>query len=180
MRTKGTPCRQTTGRLADRQCPPAHHPPPAPRSRVRLADDPSTPSRHAQRRHARRLARLARPARAAGRAPRPPGPPAAVPGRLRQPASSPDGVPIHQLRQLLQWPRERFDTVLEALRAAQPLTSRPSRSRPATPKPSTTATRSMANAIAASAGAPEQRRPVWAQSHPQARGARLSAATSLQ
>src|SRR6266446_6382378 len=28
-----------------------------------------------------------------------------------------DGVPIHQLRQLLRWPRERFDTVLEALRA---------------------------------------------------------------
>ena len=32
---------------------------------------------------------------------------------------SPDGVPIHRLRRLLQWPRERFDTVLEALRAAQ-------------------------------------------------------------
>jgi hypothetical protein len=30
-----------------------------------------------------------------------------------------DGVPIHQLRQQLPWPRERFDTVLEALRAAQ-------------------------------------------------------------
>jgi Arc/MetJ-type ribon-helix-helix transcriptional regulator len=30
-----------------------------------------------------------------------------------------DGVPIHQLRQRLLWPRERFDTVLEALRAAQ-------------------------------------------------------------
>ena len=29
----------------------------------------------------------------------------------------PDGVPIHRLRRLLQWPRERFDTVLEALRA---------------------------------------------------------------
>ena len=28
-----------------------------------------------------------------------------------------DGVPIHQLRQLLRWPRERFDAVLEALRA---------------------------------------------------------------
>ena len=28
-----------------------------------------------------------------------------------------DGVPIHRLRQLLQWPRERFDAVLEALRA---------------------------------------------------------------
>jgi hypothetical protein len=28
-----------------------------------------------------------------------------------------DGVLIHRLRQLLQWPRERFDTVLEALRA---------------------------------------------------------------
>ncbi len=32
---------------------------------------------------------------------------------------SPDGVPIHRLRRLLQWPRERFDAVLEALRAAQ-------------------------------------------------------------
>jgi hypothetical protein len=30
----------------------------------------------------------------------------------------PDGVPIHRLRRLLQWPRERFDAVLEALRAA--------------------------------------------------------------
>jgi hypothetical protein len=30
-----------------------------------------------------------------------------------------DGVPIHQLRALLPWPREQFDTVLEALRAAQ-------------------------------------------------------------
>jgi predicted transcriptional regulator len=29
----------------------------------------------------------------------------------------PDGVPIHHLRRLLQWPRERFDAVLEALRA---------------------------------------------------------------
>lgn len=28
-----------------------------------------------------------------------------------------DGVPIHRLRQLLRWPRERFDAVLEALRA---------------------------------------------------------------
>ena len=34
-------------------------------------------------------------------------------------ASHHDGVPIHQLRQRLRWPRERFDTVLEALRAAQ-------------------------------------------------------------
>jgi len=31
----------------------------------------------------------------------------------------PDGVPIHRLRRLLQWPRERFDAVLESLRAAQ-------------------------------------------------------------
>ena len=31
----------------------------------------------------------------------------------------PDGVPIHRLRRLLRWPRERFDAVLEALRAAQ-------------------------------------------------------------
>jgi hypothetical protein len=30
-----------------------------------------------------------------------------------------DGVPIYRLRRLLQWPRERFDAVLEALRAAQ-------------------------------------------------------------
>lgn len=30
-----------------------------------------------------------------------------------------DGVPIHRLRRLLQWPRERFDAVLEALRATQ-------------------------------------------------------------
>ena len=30
-----------------------------------------------------------------------------------------DGVPIPRLRRLLQWPRERFDAVLEALRAAQ-------------------------------------------------------------
>jgi hypothetical protein len=29
------------------------------------------------------------------------------------------GVRIHRLRQTLQWPRTRFDTVLEALRAAQ-------------------------------------------------------------
>ena len=28
-----------------------------------------------------------------------------------------DGVPLSRLRQLLGWPRERFDTVLEALRA---------------------------------------------------------------
>ena len=28
-----------------------------------------------------------------------------------------DWVPIHRLRQQLQWPRERFDTVVEALRA---------------------------------------------------------------
>ncbi len=32
---------------------------------------------------------------------------------------SPDGVPIYRLRRLLQWPRERFDAVLEALRAGQ-------------------------------------------------------------
>jgi hypothetical protein len=31
----------------------------------------------------------------------------------------PDGIPIQRLRRLLQWPRERFDTVLEALRAVQ-------------------------------------------------------------
>src|SRR6266852_5251692 len=29
------------------------------------------------------------------------------------------GVPIHRLRRLLRWPRERFDAVLEALRAEQ-------------------------------------------------------------
>ena len=28
-----------------------------------------------------------------------------------------EGVPIHRLRQRLRWPRERFDAVLEALRA---------------------------------------------------------------
>ena len=28
-----------------------------------------------------------------------------------------NGVPIHQLRQLLRWPRERFDAVVEALRS---------------------------------------------------------------
>src|SRR5262245_49555498 len=33
-------------------------------------------------------------------------------------ASHPEGVPIPQLRQRLSWPRERFATVLEALRAA--------------------------------------------------------------
>ena len=31
----------------------------------------------------------------------------------------PDGIPIHRLRRLLRWPRERFDAVLEALRAEQ-------------------------------------------------------------
>jgi hypothetical protein len=30
-----------------------------------------------------------------------------------------DGVPLYRLRRLLQWPRERFDAVLEALRAAR-------------------------------------------------------------
>jgi hypothetical protein len=30
-----------------------------------------------------------------------------------------DGVPISRLRELLRWPRERFDAVLEALRAEQ-------------------------------------------------------------
>jgi len=30
-----------------------------------------------------------------------------------------NGVPIYRLRELLQWPRERFDAVLEALRADQ-------------------------------------------------------------
>ena len=34
-------------------------------------------------------------------------------------ASHHDGVPIHQLRHLLPWPRERFDSILEALRVAQ-------------------------------------------------------------
>ena len=37
----------------------------------------------------------------------------------------PNGVPIHRLRRLLQWPRERFDTVLEALRAAQAIDLEP-------------------------------------------------------
>lgn len=38
---------------------------------------------------------------------------------------SPDGVPIYRLRRLRQWPRERFDTVLEALRAAQTIDLEP-------------------------------------------------------
>jgi hypothetical protein len=38
---------------------------------------------------------------------------------------SPDGVPIHHLRRLLQWPRERFDTVLEPLRATQAIALEP-------------------------------------------------------
>jgi hypothetical protein len=37
----------------------------------------------------------------------------------------PNGVPIHRLRRLLQWPRERFDAVLEALRAAQAIALEP-------------------------------------------------------
>jgi hypothetical protein len=32
---------------------------------------------------------------------------------------SADGVPIYRLRRVLRWPRERFDAVLEALRAVQ-------------------------------------------------------------
>jgi len=40
---------------------------------------------------------------------------------------SPDGVPIHRLRHLLQWPRARCDTVLEALRAAQTMHLEPLR-----------------------------------------------------
>ena len=66
----------------------------------------------------------------------------------------------------------------------RPLTSRPSRSRPATLKPPTTATMSMANAMAASAGVREQGlappAPAWGAPPALARGARLSAATSLQ
>ncbi len=38
---------------------------------------------------------------------------------------SPAGVSIPRLRHLLQWPRERFDAVLEALRAAQALALEP-------------------------------------------------------
>jgi len=38
---------------------------------------------------------------------------------------SPDGVPIYRLRRLLQWPRERFDAVLEALRATQAIDLEP-------------------------------------------------------
>jgi predicted DNA-binding protein len=37
----------------------------------------------------------------------------------RRMAQAPQGVPIHRLRQTLQWPRERFDAILEALRAEQ-------------------------------------------------------------
>lgn len=45
-----------------------------------------------------------------------------------------DWVPISQLRQVLRWPRERFDGVVEALRAAHqvelaPLESNPLRTR---------------------------------------------------
>ena len=40
-------------------------------------------------------------------------------------AYAPEGVPIHRLRRLLQWPRERFDAVLEALRAAQAIDLEP-------------------------------------------------------
>ena len=68
----------------------------------------------------------------------------------------PDGVPIHRLRRLLRWPRERFDAVLEALRAVQAvdLEALPE---PACDDPATqTATMSMANAMTASAGAREQ------------------------
>jgi hypothetical protein len=32
--------------------------------------------------------------------------------------SGPEGVPIHRLRHLLNWPADRFDAVLEQLRAA--------------------------------------------------------------
>jgi hypothetical protein len=38
---------------------------------------------------------------------------------------SPDGVSIPRLRRLLQWPRERFDAVLEALRAPQAIDLEP-------------------------------------------------------
>jgi hypothetical protein len=38
---------------------------------------------------------------------------------------SPDGVPIHRLRRLLQWPQERFDAVVEALRAARAIDLEP-------------------------------------------------------
>src|SRR6267143_379316 len=61
----------------------AEGPHPTPRSLSGLARHPSTPSIHAQRRHARGLARLARPARAARRPPRAPSPAATVPGDLQ-------------------------------------------------------------------------------------------------
>jgi hypothetical protein len=38
---------------------------------------------------------------------------------------SPDGVSIPRLRRLLPWPRERFDAVLEVLRAAQAIDLEP-------------------------------------------------------
>ena len=47
---------------------------------------------------------------------------------------SPDGVPIYRLRRLLQWPRERFDTVLEALRAAQTIDLEPLPAQPFDPQ----------------------------------------------
>jgi hypothetical protein len=37
---------------------------------------------------------------------------------VRRMAHGPDSVPIYRLRQVLQWPRDRFDALLEALRAA--------------------------------------------------------------
>ena len=68
---------------------------------------------------------------------------------------SPDGVPIHRLRRLLQWPRERLIPCWKPCVLRRPLTSRPSRSRPSTTKSPTTATMSMANAMATSDGVRE-------------------------
>jgi hypothetical protein len=36
---------------------------------------------------------------------------------VRRMAQGPGGVPIYRLRQVLQWPRARFDALIEALRA---------------------------------------------------------------
>ena len=36
---------------------------------------------------------------------------------VRRMTHGPDSVPIYRLRQVLQWPRDRFDALLEALRA---------------------------------------------------------------
>jgi hypothetical protein len=65
------------------------------------------------------------------------------------------GVPIYRLRRVLQWPRERFDTVLKPCVPPRSSRSRRAPSRWATTLPPTTVTRGMANIMTASAGALE-------------------------